>query len=83
MSGDADFVREGIGFTAQKLTVLKAGSSTGAGYGEKRGGRVARPNGGRERDCEMRADTMELKTPAFGAGIVVARQFAARPGRQG
>ncbi len=34
-SADADFLREMIGFAAQRLMVLEVGGPTGAGYGEK------------------------------------------------
>ena len=44
-SADADFLREMIGFAAQRLMDLKVGSLTGAGYGEKSSNRLAQRNG--------------------------------------
>ncbi|MBB3589638.1 hypothetical protein FHY04_004535 [Sphingomonas sp. BK481] len=40
-SADAEFLREMIGFAAQRLMDLEVGSLTGAGYGEKSGERLA------------------------------------------
>ena len=44
-SADADFLREIIGFAAQRLIDLEVGSLTGAGYGEKSSERLAKRNG--------------------------------------
>ena len=49
-SADADFLREMIGFAAQRLMDLEVGGLTGAGYGEKNPERLAQRNGYRERD---------------------------------
>ena len=62
-SADADFLREMIGFAAQRLMDLEVGSLTGAGYGEKSSDRLAQRNGYRERDWETRAGTVELRIP--------------------
>ena len=43
-SADADFLREMIGFAAQRLMDLEVGSLTGAGYGEKSSARLTRRN---------------------------------------
>ena len=59
-SADADFLREMIGFAAQRLMDLEVGSLTGAGYGEKSSDRLAQRNGYRDRDWETRAGTVEL-----------------------
>ena len=39
-SADADFLREMIGFAAQRLMDLEVGGLTGAGYGEKSSDRL-------------------------------------------
>jgi transposase-like protein len=51
-SADADFLREMIGFAAQRLMALEVGGLTGAGYREKSYDRLAQRNGYRERDWE-------------------------------
>jgi len=67
-SADADFLREMIGFAAQRLMDLEVGSLTGAGYGEKSSERLAQRNGYRERDWETRAGTVELRIPRLRTG---------------
>jgi transposase-like protein len=67
-SGPADFLREMIGFAAQRLMALEVGSLTGAGYGEKSEDRLVQRNGYRERDCETRAGTVELRIPKLRKG---------------
>lgn len=67
-SADADFLREMIGFAAQRLMALEVGGLTGAGYGEKSDERLAQRNGYRERDWETRAGTVELRIPKLRKG---------------
>ena len=67
-SADADFLREMIGFAAQRLMDLEVGGLTGAGYGEKNPDRLAQRNGYRERDWETRAGTVELRIPKLRKG---------------
>jgi len=67
-SADADFLREMIGFAAQRLMELEVGGLTGAGYGEKNPDRLAQRNGYRERDWETRAGTVELRIPKLRKG---------------
>ncbi len=67
-SADAEFLREMIGFAAQRLMDLEVGSVTGAEYGEKSSDRLAQRNGYRERDWETRAGTVELRIPKLRTG---------------
>lgn len=67
-SADAEFLREMIGFAAQRLMDLEVGSLTGAEYGEKSSDRLARRNGYRDRDWETRAGTVALRIPKLRTG---------------
>jgi|TARA_B100001750_G_C15265714_1_gene474948 transposase-like protein len=48
-SGDADLLREMIGFAAGRLMELEMGGQTGAAYREKSPERLAQRNGDRDR----------------------------------
>jgi putative transposase len=67
-SENRDFLREMIGFTAQRLMELEVESQTGAAYGEKSPERLAQRNGYRDRIWETRAGTVELRIPRLRKG---------------
>ena len=53
-SADADFLREMIGFAAQRLMELEVGGLTGAGHGERNPERMTHRNGYREQVAKGR-----------------------------
>jgi putative transposase len=65
---DADYLREMIGFAAQRIMELEVGALTGAGYGEKAAERLAQRNGYRDRAWETRAGTVDLRIPKLRKG---------------
>jgi transposase-like protein len=65
---DASFLREMIGFAAERLMELEVGRMTGAGHGERSPDRLVQRNGYRQRNSETRAGTVELRIPKLRRG---------------
>jgi putative transposase len=65
---DTDFLREMIGFTAQRLMELEVESLTGAPHGSRSADRLTHRNGYRDRVWETRAGTIELRIPKLRKG---------------
>src|SRR2546421_6644529 len=65
---DATFLREMIGFAAQRLMELESEALCGAGHGERSAERRNQRNGYRDRAWETRAGTVELRIPKLRKG---------------
>src|ERR1700683_3602684 len=65
---DTSFLREMMGFAAQRLMELETEGLCGAGHGERSADRRNQRNGYRERDWETRAGTVELRIPKMRKG---------------
>ena len=65
---DATFLREMIGFAAQRLMELETEGLCGARPGERSPQRLNQRNGYRDRDWETRAGTVELRIPKLRKG---------------
>jgi putative transposase len=67
-TADTDFLREMIGFTAQRLMELEVETLTGAAHGSRNIDRLTHRNGYRGREWETRAGTVELRIPKIRKG---------------
>jgi transposase-like protein len=68
-TGDTDFLREMIGFSAQRLMELEVESLTGAPLNARvPGERLTQRNGYRDRDWETRCGSVELRIPKLRQG---------------
>src|SRR5467141_2719151 len=65
---DTTFLREMIGFAAQRLMELESEALCGAGHGERSAERRNQRNGYRDRIWETRAGTVELRIPKLRKG---------------
>ena len=65
---DATFLREMIGFAAERLMQLETEGLCGAAPGERTAERRNQRNGYRDRDWEIRAGTVELRIPKLRRG---------------
>ena len=65
---DATFLREMIGFAAERLMELETEGLCGAGHGERSPERRNQRNGYRDRDWQTRAGTVELRIPKLRKG---------------
>ena len=65
---DAGFLRQMIGYAAQRLMDLDLEDLCGAGYGERSEDRTNQRNGYRERRWETRAGSVDLKIPKLRKG---------------
>jgi putative transposase len=67
-TADTEFLREMIGFTAQRLMDLEVESLTGAAHGSRSADRLTHRNGYRGREWDTRAGTVELRIPKIRKG---------------
>jgi putative transposase len=65
---DATFLREMIGFAAQRLMELETEALCGAGHSERSPERVNQRNGYRDRGWQTRVGTVELRIPRLRRG---------------
>jgi len=65
---DADFLREMIGFAAERLMALEVDGLCGAAHGERNAERTNHRNGYRERAWETRAGAITLPVPKLRKG---------------
>ena len=76
---DSTFLREMIGFAAQRLMELESEGRCGAGHGERSAERVNQRNGYRDRDWQTRAGTVELRIPKLRKGTYFPGFLEPRP----
>ena len=75
---DTDFLREMIGFAAERLMVLEVDGLCGASHGERNAARANHRNGYRERAWETRAGAITLPIPSSEVTGDVSRVRAYR-----
>src|SRR6185312_16310098 len=80
-ASDATFLRDMIGFAAERLMALETAALCGAALGERSADRINQRNGYRERDWQTRAGTVELRIPklrrgAYFPGFLEPRRMA-------
>jgi transposase-like protein len=67
-NSDGTFLRDMIGFAAERLMALETEALCGAGPGERSAGRINQRNGYCDRDWQTRAGTVELRIPKLRHG---------------
>ncbi|MDH3662915.1 MAG: IS256 family transposase [Alphaproteobacteria bacterium] len=67
-STDGDWLREMIGYAAERLMAIEVEGLCGAGFGERSEERVNHRNGYRDRRWETRAGAVDLKIPKLRKG---------------
>ena len=67
-ASDATFLREMIGFAAERLMALETEALCGAAPGERSADRLNQRNGYRDRNWQTRAGTVELRIPKLRRG---------------
>jgi putative transposase len=67
-SSDTSFLREMVGFAAERLMALETEALCGAAVGERTPDRRNQRNGYRDRDWDTRAGTVELRIPKLRHG---------------
>ncbi len=67
-SGNTDFLREILGFVAERLMALETEGLCGAGPCERSPARINHRNGYRDRRWDTRASTVDLRVPKLRKG---------------
>lgn len=67
-TSDAEFLRELLGFGAQRLMELEVEGRCGASYGERNAERINQRNGYRDREWQTRVGAVELRIPKLRKG---------------
>jgi transposase-like protein len=81
---DTTFLREMIGFAAERLMALETEALCGAAPGERSTERTNQRNGYRDRDWSTRAGTVEPRIPQAAPWQLIPRLPGAAPhGREG